>query len=307
MIHRNLFMNGASRHSLVLAAGLLAAAAGISETRAVDLSSFTADFESLNASSLTALNNWTIYANVFDDWGTYLYGYGTFPAPNNGEAFCQVTTGEGGPGQGSQGLVIYSDYKNVDHAKGYMVEANTFQEAVVTAADLGPRIFRFDAKKGNIASPSTAMAFIKIIDPANNYALVTARTLDTSNLSVEWGTYSIPFEIESEMVGKLLQFGFSATAASYEPSAVHYDNVFFGIEATIPPVITSITKNGNVVSVTFATEDGASYDLFKSVDGMQTFEPVPTQPTIFGDGSPQVAEDPAATESSAFYRIRKMQ
>lgn len=305
MTDRNPFATGAYRRSLVVAAGLLAAA-GITETRAVDLSSYTADFESLSATSPNALSDWKVFGIVYDDWGTYLYGYGTFPAPNNGAAFCQVTSGEGGPGQGNQGLVIYSDYNNLDHANtDNMVEALTFQETTVTEADLGPRVFRFDAKKGNLVSPSTALAFIKVIDPANNYALVTSKTLDTSDLPVEWGTYSISFEIENHMVGKLLQFGFSATAASYEASGVFYDNVFFGVETPAPPVISSIVKSGNVVSVTFPTEEGATYDLLKSVDGMQSFEPVTSQPTIDGDGEPQVAEDDAATEPSALYRIMR--
>ena len=37
-------------------------------------------------------------------------------------------------------------------------------------------------------------------------------------------------------------------------------------------MISSITKTGNVVSVTFPTVEGATYDLLKSVDGMQTFD-----------------------------------
>jgi hypothetical protein len=51
MIDRNPFTTGVCRRPLIVFDGLLAAAAGITEIRAADLSSFTANFESLNPTS----------------------------------------------------------------------------------------------------------------------------------------------------------------------------------------------------------------------------------------------------------------
>ncbi|MGB8221226.1 MAG: hypothetical protein WCF10_01505, partial [Polyangiales bacterium] len=58
---------------------------------------------------------------------------------------------EGGVDQGNQVLVIISDYNNADQGIGLRIEANTFRERTITAADMGNTItFSFDAKRGNI-------------------------------------------------------------------------------------------------------------------------------------------------------------
>ena len=82
----------------------------------------------------------SIFANVFAPGGvTYLYGYGVFPAPNSGPpfAFCTIAAGEGGPAQGAQQLVVFSDYNNVDHGVGNIIESNVFQEQTIDAGDVG--------------------------------------------------------------------------------------------------------------------------------------------------------------------------
>jgi len=294
---------GTACRCLLIAAGL----ATTPVARAVDLSSFSEDFESLNQTSPTALNHWKIYANVFSpDHSTYFYGYGPFPGSNGTPGFSAVTTGQGGPAQGVQGLVVYSDYNNSAQAAGNQVEANFFQETLITEADLGTHVFRFDAKAGDLISPSKASAFIRVLDPVT-FVTFDFLSLDTTALPVGWGTYSISIEIDEIMVGQLIQFGFSATASNYVASGVYYDNVTFGIVPPAPPVITGITKTGNVVSVNFPTEINSTYDLFKSTDGMITFNPVLTQPAINGDGTSKVATDNSATEPSAFYRIRRVQ
>jgi len=115
---------------------------------------YTEDFESLEQTSPTALGDagWIVFANVFEANGTTLaYSYGTFPAPNGTPGFCAIDNGQGGPDQGDQQLVIYSDYDNQDQAIGRRIEANTFRERTITAADVGNTIsFSFDAKRGNI-------------------------------------------------------------------------------------------------------------------------------------------------------------
>jgi hypothetical protein len=122
---------------------------------------YTQDFESLDQASSTALGDdpnplwgvgWIVYGNAFEANGTTLvYGYGPNPAPNNTGGFSGIALGEGGVDQGDQVLVIISDYNNADQGIGRRIEANTFRERTITAADMGNTItFRFDAKRGNI-------------------------------------------------------------------------------------------------------------------------------------------------------------
>ncbi len=130
-----------------------------------------------------------------------------------------------------------------------------------------------------------------------------------SALPGTWRTDSIQLVVGAGMDTMLLQFGFSATSSLNVASGVFYDNLSFGIAPATPPAlfaITQITKSGNEVNVSFPTENGFNYDLPKSTDGMVTFDPVPAQPAIPGVGTLKTATDNAATESSAFYRIRRL-
>ena len=90
----------------------------------------------------TALSGdgWVVYGNVFDTSGGWLYGYGTYPAPNHSLAFSNIALNEGGVDQGYQQLSIFSDYENLDHASGYLIESNVFQEQSITSADVGNRL-----------------------------------------------------------------------------------------------------------------------------------------------------------------------
>lgn len=291
--------------TLLTATGLLAATCGTASSQIT----WSSDFESLNAASASALSNdsWTAYANVFTSGGSYLYGYSPNPSPpNGGSGFWGVSTNQAGPAQGVQGLAVYSDYYNqAAQTAGQLVEANVFQQFPIFLEDAGTYEFRFDAKAGNLVSPSKAQAFIKVLNPAANYATVASVTFDTSALPVTWETYSIRLDLNGSMEDMIVQCGFSATASNNLGSGVFYDNLVFGIAPSAPPVITQITKSGNVVSVTFPSETGFNYDLVKSTDGMVTFNPVISQPVIPGDDTPKVATDNAATEPSAFYRIRR--
>ena len=82
------------------------------------------DFESLDPANPSAMTDagWLVFANVFDNNGGYLYGYGPFSAPNGGPAFCAVAPDQGGPDQGTRQVVAYSDYNNADHANGNIIE-----------------------------------------------------------------------------------------------------------------------------------------------------------------------------------------
>ena len=90
---------------------------------------YSQDLESLDRMSPSALaeDGWLVFGNVFEG-ESYLYGYGPFPAPNSGESFSAIVTGQGGGPQGTQQLSVYNDYKNADHANGYLIESTVYRE-----------------------------------------------------------------------------------------------------------------------------------------------------------------------------------
>ncbi len=201
------------------------------------LAPYTQSFETLVKTDPNALSadGWVIYGNVFSpDHATYLYGYGTFPAPNNGFGFSIIDAGQGGVPQGAQQLSIFSDYNNADHANGNQIEANVFHEQTIAAADVGKQwTFQFDAKLGNLVAPSTALAFVKTLDPNNGYATTNFLAINTTALPTTWGSFSIPITITASLVGQILQFGFANTATHYVASGVFYDNIFWFKSGTL--------------------------------------------------------------------------
>jgi len=199
-----------------------------------DLAPYSQDFEGLIPAPqdlpATSLGDdgWLIFANVFDSSWNYLYGYGTFPAPNNGQAFSAVVAGEGSDEQGAQQLSVFSDYNNGGHGLGQFIEANVFRERVISAADVGGTWrFEFDAKRGNIGGSTTARAFFKTLNPATGYSLTNYLWIDMTNVPTSWESYQLSIFIDPSLVGQILQFGFLSTATNYEGSGVFYDNVVF--------------------------------------------------------------------------------
>lgn len=195
------------------------------------LSSYSENFEGLDASSPSALADvgWLVGANVFTpDGSTFLYNYFTFPAPNGGPAFSAVASGEGGAAQGAQQMVVYNDYNNADHNIGNRIEANVFQEQIIDAGDVGSVWnFDFDAKLGDIAGDSTALAFIKTLDPNNGFNASNFLTIDMTSTPADWNSYTISIFIDGSLNGQILQFGFLNTASNFDPSGIFYDNVSF--------------------------------------------------------------------------------
>ncbi len=194
---------------------------------------YSQNFEGLVQSDVNALANdgWLVYGNVFLPNGTYLYGYGPFPAPNNGQAFCQVVLGEGGDEQGAQQFVAFSDYNNLDHANGYLIESNVFHEQPVGAGHVGETWrFSFQAKRGNLVAPSTALAFIKTLDPNAGYATTNFITVDMTTIPETWGGYTLAITIDASLTNQILQFGFANDASNYVSSAIFYDNLVFGLD-----------------------------------------------------------------------------
>jgi hypothetical protein len=212
-----------------IVACVVVALAGLIPAASSALTTYSQDFEGLVLSDPDALANdgWLVFGNVFDLGGGYLYGYGPFPAPNGTNAFCDIVTGEGGPDQGLQQLVVYSDYNNADQATD-LIESNVYQEQTITAGDVGSVWeFAFQAKLGNIGGSSIAHAFIKTLDPNNGYALTNIITADMTSIPVTWSGFSLYIRIDASLEGQILQFGFMNTATNYEPSGIFYDNVIF--------------------------------------------------------------------------------
>jgi hypothetical protein len=197
------------------------------------LAPYSQNFETLVKSSPTALsaNGWLVYGNVYTSSHTYMYGYGPYPAPNGSGAFCAIDTLQGGLLQGNLQLSVYSDYNNTGaHGAGQLVESNVYREQVVSAADVGNTWkFQFDAKHGNLASPSTAMGFIKTLNPAAGYALTNFLVADMSSIPATWNTYTLTITVDASLVGQLMQIGFSSLATNFNPSATFYDNIVWEV------------------------------------------------------------------------------
>ena len=225
----------------------LACAAAIALGTTVTMSSaqiaaYAQNFESMDPMGETVLadDGWGVGANVWDEfYFSYLYGYFVFPAPNsndglgNGDRFSSLATGEGGPDQGNNVLVTFSDYNNADHALGYYIEANFYREYTVTTENIGETwTFSFDAKAGNIEDnldpTAFAQAFIKTLNPpanGGNYDLINFVTVDTNGIDPTWQRYQVELTIDETMVGYLFQVGFLNLCTLYESSGVFYDNI----------------------------------------------------------------------------------
>ena len=223
-------MNSQRSRLMLVVAAVLVSLAPLTSQAVVP---YSQDFEALIQTDLAALDidGWLVYGNVYDADGGYLYGYGAFPAPNDGFGFCQIDLLEGGAEQGLQQLSVFSDYNNLDHANGFTIESNVFQEQTVGAADVGKTWkFDFEAKLGNLTGGSTAIAFIKTLNPAAGWATTNFITADMTATPATWTGYSLSIYIDASLEGQILQIGFSNSATLYESSGVYYDNINFAID-----------------------------------------------------------------------------
>ncbi|MBE0566670.1 MAG: hypothetical protein IH621_11960 [Krumholzibacteria bacterium] len=198
------------------------------------LTQYAEDFDGLGAGDTGALGaaGWLVFGNVFGPDMSYWYGYGVFPAPNDGAAFCSI-----GVDGANQFLNVFNDYNNANHGDGTnaIIESNVFQEQTVVAGDVGQTwVFGFDAMMNNVEGASTAKAFIKTLNPAAGYATTNFITADMTNIPASWGSYTLQIVVDASLVGQILQIGFVSTASNYEGSGVFYDNVTFSIDGVIP-------------------------------------------------------------------------
>lgn len=193
--------------------------------------SYSSDFEGGNAAGGEIGDGWSSFAAVFAPDGNFAYSYGPFPSPNNTGGFTSYASGEAGEDQGTQYLNVFSDYNNGDHGNGLTIEAASFQERTFTATDAGLYSFTFDAKapfEGGIAAPTTAYAYIRVLDPNNGFASTVDIRVDLSEVSnSEWSRFTVEATLDENLDGQILQFGFSNSATNYNPSGIFYDNVDF--------------------------------------------------------------------------------
>ncbi len=213
-----------NRTASVIGAALLLCALPVA---GVALTPYSQGFELLPpVNGSLAGDGWLNYGNVFDPALNYIYGYGPYGAVNNIGNWQDIVSGQGGPFQGNQQLVVYSDYANGNHGAGNWVESNCYIEQTVPVGATGIWRLMFDAKRGNIGGASTARGFIKTLDPNAGWQMTNYLVADMTNIPDAWGTYVLNIDA-STVAGQILQFGFSSTATNYEPCGIFYDNVCF--------------------------------------------------------------------------------
>ncbi len=202
---------------------------------------YTQDFETMDpVDGSMAADGWNVYMNVFDDLGGFQGGWG-YPAPNNVGNIDDIVTGEGGPDQGVQQLVMYSDYSAEQHGwADWLIETNLYKEWPVTAGQ-GMWYFAFDVKMGNLEAPSEAFAFIKVLDPNNGWITTQMITADMTNASTLWSRQGLEVDL-SGSEGQIVQIGFMSTASNYSACGVFYDNINFGDNDSVATDDTSLSQ-----------------------------------------------------------------
>lgn len=230
-------------------------AALLTVAASAQLSSYSQDFEALDIMNPDALSTdgWVVFGNVFNPAGGFLYGYGTFPAPNGGAGFSALATGDGGPPQGAQYMNIFNDYNNGDHANGNVINALVFREQDVDAADVGATWrLRFDHRKTPLVvngdGTATTAAFVKVLRRSDgSFATIFEDSFDSTAIStLAWATNGVEITIDPSYVGELLQFGFESTATNFDDTGRFYDNLVWSENTN--PGIGEITCLGNPTS-----------------------------------------------------------
>jgi hypothetical protein len=235
------------------AVALFAATAllGLAQSSYAAITSYSQDFESLDASNEFELGTFggegfEVFANIwFGGVGTQLrYSYGPFTAPNGYNGFSDIAGGEGGVEQGSQYLNIYSDYDNTDHGNGLDIDTNVFQQFTIDAVDIGSTWTfsgQYKAPSTNgIATPlsnATAYVYMQTLDPSDGFIRTNYLRVDTTIASdSEWMDFSLEMALTDEqLTGQLFQFGFNTVATGFEASGVYYDNLNFSSAAVPVP------------------------------------------------------------------------
>ena len=204
-------------------------ALGVSATASAQIN-FSTDFEE----GATAISdNWTWGANQFDDAGCTAYNssYGyyrpDFKAPDAGPQVSTLAPKHADEPDAAKKMTFYSDYNNAGFAgnAAKCLEVRVFREVnPIKAADVGKYQFKYETTADNlpVADAARAGAVIWVAD-----------AVAASGSALPAGSYSIDFEITSDMVGKKLQYGFFNRVSNWQDSGVKYDNVSFAA----PPAV----------------------------------------------------------------------
>lgn len=198
----------------------------------------------------------TVYSNDFEHFTTgdvddFVIGNivnggagwfpGTFGAPGDYNNGYSAIVNEGGTAQGAKQLSIFSDYNAwspFTAGPGTTIQAFVYRDhGTIAAGDVGKTFrFSFDAKLGNLAAPSQAEAFIKVLKQSDNtYFELANNTFDSdANLTINWGGGFVDLLVDAGMVGELVQFGFNNTATDWGASGVVYDNLGFAEVSAVP-------------------------------------------------------------------------
>jgi hypothetical protein len=224
------------RNLLNLSFVVFAVATAFPQIIVAQLANYNQDFEGLDISSPTALGDdgWLVGANVFDPLGNFIYNYFAFPAPNTGAAFSQIATGSGGPNQGLQYLNVFSDYNNGDHGNGLTIDAYVFRDNIISATDAGKTFeFEFDFRRADDpfgpANSMTTAAYLRVLDPFNNFSIVFDQQLNTTNATFDWSEgNTLSVTIDAGWNQFFLQYGFNNRGTNFDASGIYYDNVGFG-------------------------------------------------------------------------------
>jgi hypothetical protein len=163
-----------------------------------------------------------------------IFFYGPNPSPNNAfNSALQMTgiaTSEGGAAQGNNQLNTFSNYADPVHTdgSGTLLEVNNFKEFTIGSGDLGKTFrFTFDYKRGTLAAPSTARAFIKVIEAGTFFLTGEAYhdILLTGPADWQEGVSIDLFIDPTTPVGSFFQVGFQNTSSNSGPTGVFYDNL----------------------------------------------------------------------------------
>jgi hypothetical protein len=202
------------------------------------------DFDQLDITGGVVGDDWFFFNNVFDAADTLLFSYNNPPqlAPNatidpDNIFISALVDDQGGPEQGAQQLSVFSDYKCCQPDNGHLngtdkVEVNVLRDVFTAASpiaadDIGTTVtFAFQAKRGNIEAPTTALGYIKTLDPAANFAQTNFVVAETTNIGTEWTPLTVSLSLaDAALEGQVLQIGFQNTASDFDGSGVFYDNV----------------------------------------------------------------------------------
>jgi len=238
MLQRNFYKSG-------LTALAMSAAIAFSPASSAAIATYSTDFESAPSGGpgFTPIGDgWLNFINQFNTDGTYAggYQYNGGLAPSDGPQVSAIATDQGGANQGAQVLTVYSDYDNAvfqSNGNPAAVETLVFQEQLLDGSESGLWYFGFDAKAGNLASPATAEAFIKVLDAGFQPVANGLIQLNTTSISPDWNRYEAIVDFDIVGAGAVrTQFGFQTLTGNDVASDNFYDNVTWQQTSSVNPV-----------------------------------------------------------------------